>query len=341
MNNFDKIDFVIPWVDGSDPDWIKEFNKYTSETNKLGVDSRKERYQDYGLLKYWFRGIEKFTPWVNKVHFITCGQKPEWLNLDCPKLNWVKHSDYIPSEYLPVFSANPIEIMLHKIPDLSEKFVYFNDDFFITAPVNPSYFFNKNLPCDYGCFSIIGLGEGRLRIPHIQLNDMIEINKHFNKKIILKENFFKWFNPAIGKLNLYNLSLLPYKSIASFSIRHFAQPYLKSTFEEVWNNCNSVLEHTMSNRFRNKYEDVNQWLFRYWQLCKGTFYPVNHKKHEKMINISYWTDSDTRDIIKQKYKEICINDDTSDKTCNDYESKMNSIKEAFNLILPEKSSFEL
>lgn len=55
----DKIDFVIPWVDGSDPNWISEFNKYSPESKKSGSDSRAERYQDYGLLRYWFRGVEK------------------------------------------------------------------------------------------------------------------------------------------------------------------------------------------------------------------------------------------------------------------------------------------
>ena len=138
MNEFD-IDFIIPWVDGSDPEWIKEFNKYAPENSRLS-DSRAIRFRDTGLLKYWFRAVEKFAPWVHTVHFVTNGQLPEWINTECPKLHLVKHSDYIPQEYLPVFSSHPIELMMHKIPGLAEHFVYFNDDFFLTAPIKKEYY---------------------------------------------------------------------------------------------------------------------------------------------------------------------------------------------------------
>ena len=342
VNNGEKIDFVIPWVDGNDPEWIKQFNNYIPETSqKKSIDTRMERYRDYGLLKYWFRGVEKYAPWVNKVHFITCGQKPEWLNLDCPKLNWVKHSDYIPSKYLPVFSSHPIELFLNRIPGLADHFVYFNDDFFLISPVSKEYFFKNGLPCDIGSFSVIGLGEGKLRIPHIQLNNMIEINKYFNKKDIIKNNFCKWFSLGIGRDLIKNIISIPYDTIASLSIRHFAQPYLKSTFENVWDNCSEVLNQTAGHRFRNQLEDVNQWLFRFWQLCSGDFIPINNKKNEKMIKLSEWTNLNNKAIITHKYKEICIDDDTDEKSCPEYESKMKAITDSFEAILSEKSTFEL
>ena len=129
------IDFILTWVDGSDHEWIKEFNKW-SPSAKKNTDIREERYRDYGLLKYWFRAIEKFTPWVNKVHFVTCGQKPDWLNVNCPKLNWVKHSDYIPSEYLPVFSSHPIELFFHKIPGLGHILHNCSSIFYLYIVIN-------------------------------------------------------------------------------------------------------------------------------------------------------------------------------------------------------------
>lgn len=64
----DKIDFVIAWVDGNDPKWKKEREKYMP---KSGNDARDVRYRDWDNLKYWFRGVEKFAPWVNKIHFVT------------------------------------------------------------------------------------------------------------------------------------------------------------------------------------------------------------------------------------------------------------------------------
>ena len=79
------IDFVIPWVDGADLEWKKSFNQYCPKEKQKLIDLSDERYRDYGLLKYWFRGVEKFAPYVRKVHFITNGQKPAWLNIKLGK----------------------------------------------------------------------------------------------------------------------------------------------------------------------------------------------------------------------------------------------------------------
>ena len=73
----EKIDFVLTWVDGGDPIWQKEKSKYSSEKD---YGNKAAHYRDFGTLKYWFRAVEKYAPWVNKIHFVTCGQKPEWLN---------------------------------------------------------------------------------------------------------------------------------------------------------------------------------------------------------------------------------------------------------------------
>ncbi len=116
----EKIDFVITYVDGNDPEWLAERNKYLFGVDKL-TDTI-ERYRNWENLQYWFRGIEKFAPFVNKIHFITSSRVPEWLNMNNPKLNVVRHSDYIPEEYLPTFSSIPIELNLHRLEDLRRKF---------------------------------------------------------------------------------------------------------------------------------------------------------------------------------------------------------------------------
>ena len=48
------LDFVITWVDGSDPAWLDEKSHFASGSE---ADNRKERYRDWDHLKYWFRGI--------------------------------------------------------------------------------------------------------------------------------------------------------------------------------------------------------------------------------------------------------------------------------------------
>ena len=108
----------------------------------------KNRYRDWKLLKYWFRGVEKYAPWVNKIYFITYGHLPKWLNTENEKLVILKHSDYIPDKYLPTYNSNVIEMNYFRIKELNEKFVNFNDDMFIINDIREEDFFANGLPCD-------------------------------------------------------------------------------------------------------------------------------------------------------------------------------------------------
>lgn len=101
----------------------------------------KQRYRDYGIFNYWFRMIEKNAPWVNNVYLITNGQKPDWLNLEHPKLKLVTHREFMPKEYLPTYNSAAIELNLHRIEGLSENYLYFNDDTYLIRDSQPSDFY--------------------------------------------------------------------------------------------------------------------------------------------------------------------------------------------------------
>ena len=95
-----EIDFVVTWVNGNDPEWQKEktyWLKAEHQTDKNN-DAGETRYRDWDNLRYWFRAVVKYAPWVNRVHLITCGHIPEWLNTEAPKLNLVRYEDYVPQD---------------------------------------------------------------------------------------------------------------------------------------------------------------------------------------------------------------------------------------------------
>jgi hypothetical protein len=326
-----QIDFVITWVDGNNPIWLKEFDKYSPNLGQVDVDKR--RYRSWDNLQYWFRGVEKFAPWVNKIHFVTCGHIPEWLNTEHPKLNIVRHEDYIPKENLPVFNSHPIEINLHRIKGLAEKFVYFNDDFFITNNIKPSRFFKKNLPRDIAVSNVLDLSG----IEHILANNLSLINKHFSKHEILKTNFFKWFNLKYKRHNLKTIFLLPWKQVTGFFDPHQAQPFLKSTFNEVWNLEKDILNITSRSKFRSQF-DVSQYLFRYWQLMSGKFEPVDISDSKLLVLHNLQDCAEFSSILTQ-YNLIFLNDEIDDD--NDFNKYKNIINQSFSKILPDKSSFEL
>ena len=97
------IDFILPWVDNEDPQWQESLRKWLP-ADSGAFDASAARYRNWHLLRFWFRGVEKYAPWVRKVHLVTCGQKPHCLNYDHPKLHFVNHEDYLPADALPVFN---------------------------------------------------------------------------------------------------------------------------------------------------------------------------------------------------------------------------------------------
>ncbi|GEP20178.1 hypothetical protein [Pediococcus argentinicus] len=167
---------------------VKQKNKYSSADTKLN-DS--DRFRDFGIFRYWFRSVEKYAPWVGKIYLVTEGHLPDWINLNNERLVHVRHQDYIPEKYLPTFNSNVIELNLHRIKDLSESFVLFNDDLFFNAPVKSIDFFESDKAKDVSIYSPIP--------PHdefsmIVYNDVRIINKYFSKKMILKKTGVTFFH---------------------------------------------------------------------------------------------------------------------------------------------------
>lgn len=334
--NFD-IDFVVTWVNGRDPAWIQEFNKYAPNTEQLDMDTAEIRYRDYGLLRYWFRGVEQFAPWVRKIHFVTCGQKPDWLDDANPKLHLVSHKDYISSQYLPLFSSNSIEVPMCRIPGLSEHFVYFNDDFFLTATSPRSVFFDANgLPKDFAVQNIISC-DGASTMLAAVANNLHLLNVNFNKHAVIKKNPWKWFHPSYGAKNIVkNIILGKWDKFVGFSNPHSAQPYLKSCMEDCWSHCEDKFLETMGHRFRSM-NDVSSWIFRYWHLCQGKFSPCNPYKYQHYYELGVnSTQTICSSIESQHFKSICINDGQDEH----FEQSKTMLEESFKKILPEKSTFE-
>lgn len=328
----EKIDFVLTWVDCNDPIWRNEFYSYLPQS-QCTDDISDIRYRNWENLRYWFRGVEKFAPWVNKVHLITCGHIPDWLNLNAPKLNFVKHSDYIPAEYLPTFSSRPIILNLHRIEGLSDHFVCFDDDCFLTDKVEPERFFRRGLPCDMAALNVLC---PTTTFSHTILNDLCVINSSFKKSEVMRKNFRKWFSPQAGKTMLRTIFLLPVSRFSGFYNHHLPQGYRKATFKEVWERHEDILLRTTASRFRS-IADVNPWVLRYWQLANGDFVPLNVRKDSAYFSISDNTLYDIVNTIEcQKKKIVCLNDGK----VSSFEAAKREINAAFHKILPEKSSFE-
>lgn len=332
------IDVVIIWVDSSDKEW--QASKALHSGRPLDADGDAKRYRDWDNLQYIFRGIEKFMPWVRKVHFVTCGHKPVWLNTSCEKINWVQHKDYMSKKYLPTFSSHPIELNLHRIKGLSDKFIYFNDDTFVVDYIKAEDFFGKTgLPYDTAINTRITSIDYNDPMGNIALNNTAIINSHFDKNISIKSNWKKWLNLEYGISNLIrSITFLPYPNFTGFLNPHLPAPFLKSSFEAVWRAEPGILDFVSSNKFRSKL-DVNQYLIRDWQIVSGNFEPKNWYREGKYYGVSNVSINQIKsDIQSKKYKLVCLNDEASDES---FVSLKRQVIEILDFLLPDKSSFEI
>lgn len=327
-----KIDFVIPWVDGADKEWQRQKSEFTGQP----INENDVRYRDWGIIKYWFRSVEKYAPWVNKIYFVTCGQVPDWLNVKHEKLCIVNHRDYIPEQYLPTFSANPIELNLHRITGLSEYFVYFNDDMIINKEVFCSDFYKEGLPrlsAILNEFIPTRINDSFL---HLLCNDIAFMNTYFNKKKVIKRNPQKWFSLEYGKHLWKNIYYFLHAS--SFSMLqnfHMPSPMLKSTFKKVWELEPDLLHNTSLNRIRS-HRDVNQYIMSYYNIGTGHFMPQNPNVG-KYYEIREDNHLLFEDILQQHHKFICINDN---ENIEDIMAIKENIISLFERKFPNKSSFE-
>jgi hypothetical protein len=135
---------------------------------------------------------------------------------------------------------------------------------------------------------------------------------------------------------VYNALELAFPKYSGLYTIHDASPFLKSTFEEVWEKEADVLTATMRHRFRSK-DDVTIYLIREWQKLSGAFSPFNRHKIFGYFKITNDNRKLIRTIRRQKKKLICINDSQSDV---DVKRAQKELRRAFESILPQPSAFE-
>ncbi len=335
----ESIDFVILWVDGKDQEWQKTKDKYEKIYNRYKEGNGEERYRDWEQLRYWFRGVEKYAPWVRNIYLVTCGQCPEWLNVNHPKLKLVNHEDFIDPKYLPTFNSSAIEMNLYKIKDLGEYFVYFNDDMLLTKEVKPEDFFQEGMPLI--CAAGFPVRNNYLNNTwnHNQFT-ITGLASKYNWDEIIKKNPEKWFNYKYKTFLRFNWRMCQDSFMSGFYYVHLASPFRKSSLEETSMEYKKYFEQTTQNKFRDP-NDITQQLFKIHDIANGDFVPCSpfHFGYYYYFVSVFYKDI-AKDIRNQKYKMVCIND-SWDVNKENFDTIKHEINAAFDSILPQKSSFEL
>lgn len=293
------MDIVITYVNGLDPEWLKDYSQYTN------TPILEKRFRDWGTLPYLFRGIEKNMPYIDNVFLVVSrdSQVPAWLNRENVKV--VLHRDFVPEDFLPTFNCNPLELYMHRIPGLSEEFLYFNDDMFPMLPTQASDFFEN------GCGKI-----------------------HFSRHYLTGGNMYKKIcrNSHRGARKALGLK----GTCAFLRPQHICSPMLKSACKEVFD----ILENEIrdSIRITRTAEDFNQYLFLDYMLFKGMI--KDEKISNKHFSVAAATPKQVSDfILNPTRKMACINDVHLGP--KHYEVMRKAVLDAFEAYFPEKSKYEL
>lgn len=189
----DPVDVVFTWYSP-----VHETEQEKDEKRKWKImenipvnESDSVRYTDCGELKYAIRSVYLYMPWVRNIFLVVHDKQvlPKWINktinLKDHNFHIVRHSEiFRPHQATPSYNSCSIESVLHRIPGLAEKFIYFNDDFFCIRPVSKSYFFTwsgKSI-IHFEQWSINLNGSNLQAYQHYQRNAVLAVQKVCDNK---------------------------------------------------------------------------------------------------------------------------------------------------------------
>ncbi len=140
------IDVVFTWVDNTDKAWQHKYEHYKANSKRANIGqyaTDSARFDNHNELYYSVKAVKKYLPWVRNIYIVTDNQVPSSLH-EVKGVTIVDHTEIIEPQYLPTFNSHVIEAFLYRIPDLSEDFIYFNDDVFVAKELPKEHFFSAN-----------------------------------------------------------------------------------------------------------------------------------------------------------------------------------------------------
>lgn len=298
----DPVDVVFTWVNDEDIHWQKKYNRYKSESlsenGQYAIDSA--RFSNHNELYFSIKSVLVNMPWVRNIYIVTDNQIPIWIN-DYKKVKVVDHKDIIPIDYLPTFNSHVIEAHLFKIPGLSERFIYFNDDVFVARPLPVGHFFRG------GDIASLFLSEKSLS----------EMNKGQNITPTLSASL------RVSKIFEHDFSMK-----LDTPLVHTYVPLTKSMFESVWFEYEQDIIPFLGNKFRTN-NDLNMATFMvpWFAFIKGRALPVRdicyyfnirspvaRKNYQRLIQVK---------ATDKCPHSFCANDFTSTQTrIENYQGKL-------------------
>ncbi len=308
------VDFVFSWVDSDDPAWQRRFAQFRPKKETDANSPARFRAKDD--LKYALRSIERFAPWVRNVVVFTDCAPPEWIDLEQPGIRWVDFDQVFDPRHLPTFNSHAIEAYVHKIPGLTEHFVYSCDDYFLMRTAEKEDFFLSN------------------GTPRVRLESFGTVNGPVQKD-----------QPAY--LNAArNSAECIYRDFGTYPTRlhtHSQNSLRRSILEEMEQRYPGEIERTRSSMFRGTKEVVmTGFFFAHYAIASGSgveaktptmLIQPNHDYVERMRIVQ----SQIETCGDSEYLSVCLNDGNGSHLNLEWDQAIMSFLSA---VFPEKSRYE-
>ena len=294
------MDVVITYVDGLDPQWRQDYAATVGMETMMA-----KRFRDWGTLPYLLRGVERCIPDLGEVYLVVASesQVPSWT--DTSRLHIVLHRDIIPERFLPLFNSSSIEMFLQRIPDLSERYLYLNDDFYPLLPFSLEEFYPGGKAAIY-----------------------------MKKQALVLGNEFRYLVRHSDRLARRAAGLGP--SPLYIRPQHTAAPMLSSAAQRMYSLCeDEILASITKIRCKVNY---NQYIFSDYMYYSGL--TAQQRISNKHFSLSVaGIDKITSFLDNPGTKMVCINDvNIGEDTFRSYRTRL---LDAFARRFPQKSRFEI
>ena len=296
MNKKD-IDAVITWVDGSSQKHTQRRQKYMADViGPLHENAiNPHRWACNQEILFCLQSIYNFAPWIRKIWIVVDSETPNIsalpVNLQ-KKIFFVFHQEIFKeySDNLPTFNSVSIETFLWRISELSDRFLYFNDDVFLTAPVHPSDLFVDDIPV--------------LRGNWVDYTSIVK-----NKKSIADPAKFNNY------MQINSANILGFNANHVFDAAHVVHPFQRSTMSELFGLYQKEFLQNVTYRFRDLNQFSPQALYNHACVSRKQAVLQSNQDH---LHIYSGQEADSspgelKNLLDEAYRDnnikfLCIND---------------------------------
>jgi hypothetical protein len=312
------IDIVYMWVDGSDNNWQKSMKSNVSSRNRNNNE-----------IIYSLRSISKFMSWhKGRIFIVTPNQTPQGLNAiqgtdeqtirNAPKNSVIiiDQKTIMPEEIGETMNSFMIEVFLHRIPTLSEDFIYMNDDYFMGKHIIPTDFYSLNKD---------GSLKPKFYSNNYKINGGIKQSNDFFKKkrkLWLSATYYtngtltKYFKDQNERNNKRNNTNNEYKQPERFYLEHAPYMFKKSWCEDVYQIWKPEFKKMYEHKRRHWHDLIFVLIYRYYCLESGK--PCDLVKEPENIFLKLITNNNKENV---KFYEKVVNKCPKFFTLNDEYSK--------------------